>query len=354
MWHIIAKELRNVKENLPFNAATIASPLLFLFAFTVMVSGGIALPVGTDPGPGESPFLQSAAEFRAPDGTPYLVLEDGTASDGRSADAYLVLSEPAVTDTGVSGHVVHVVNDVNANMTKNYANRLDGAIVDWVGENTVAGTVDVREHTWYDVDIPWDMSFGVSALVFGAMLAGLLFGMLAMTSEWENATTKLLALSPRSPLPIVAGKIAAAVLKPLVAGAVLVGVVAWMFPVGLANPWHLAAALVLLHLTFASLGLALGLLVRSTMTAFLISLVVALSLWVAGGGFGDLSYFGQAAQVVGALNPATYALDLIRYAWFGGAVPGTHLVYLAAGALTAAVLSTVLFARWSRSERAAA
>ena len=352
---IIGKELASVKENVPFNLATVISPLLFLFAFAVMVSGGITIPVETQPEASESAFLQATAEYRAPDGTPYLELEAAPAEgvpDGRSADRYIVASEPAVSEGSATGEIVHLVNDVNSNMTKNYANRLTGALVDYIDANKESGTVEVIEQTRHEEDIPWDESFAVSTLVFGAMLAGLLFGQLSMTSEWENATAKLLVLSPRPAAEVVAGKVIAAFLKALVAGVVLVGVVAFMYGRALVSvPW-LVAALCLMYVVFASLGLVLGIAVRSTMTAFLVSLVVALCLWVAGGGFGDLSYFGDAAQAVGAANPATYALDAVRYAYFGGVADPRPLVVLAVGATATAAAVCATYARWTKSERA--
>lgn len=353
---IVGKELASVKENVPFNLATVISPLLFLLAFAVMVSGGITIPVETQPAVSGSAFLQATAEYRAPDGTSYLELEaapDEGAPDGRSADRYIVEDELVVDEKGATGTVVHLVNDVNSNMTKNYANRLTGALVDYIDAGGDAGTIEVIEQTRYEEDIPWDESFAVSTLVFGAMLAGLLFGQLSMTSEWENATTKLLVLSPRPAASIVASKVAAAFVKAFVAGLVLVGVVALMYGRGIASaPW-LVAALCLMYVAFASLGLALGIAVRSTMTAFLVSLVTSLCLWVAGGGFGDLSYFGEAAQVVGAVNPATYALDAVRYAYFGGVADLMPLIALAVGAAATLAAVCELYARWTRSERAA-
>ncbi len=256
-------------------------------------------------------------------------------------------------EEAASGTVVHLVNDVNSNMTKNYGNRLTGALVDYIGKGRSSCTVEVMEQTRHAVDIPWDESFAVSTLVFGAMLAGLLFGQLSVTGEWENATAKLLALSPRPAATVVIGKVTAAFFKAIVAGAVLVGVVALMYHRELASvPW-LIAALCLTYVTFASLGLALGISVRSTMTAFLVSLVISLCLWVAGGGFGDLSYFGQAAQVVGMANPAMYALDAVRYAYFGGPTAPAPLAVLAAGAVLTLAAAMALYARWARSERAA-
>ena len=109
-----------------------------------------------------------------------------------------------------------------------------------------------------------------------------------------------------------------------------------------------------MYVVFASLGLALGIAVRSTMTAFLVSLVTALCLWVAGGGFGDLSYFGRGgAGGWGAANPATYALDAVRYAYFGGVADPTPLIVLAVGAAATLAAVCAIYARWTRSERAA-
>lgn len=353
---MIGRELASIKENVPFNLATVISPLLFLLAFTVMVSGGITIPVETQAAVSESMFLQSAAEFRAPDGTPYLELETAPAEgapDGHSADRYIIVNELTVDEGTAAGTVVHLVNDVNSNMTKNYGNRLTGALVDYIDKGRDSGTVEVIEQTRHAVDIPWDESFAVSTLVFGAMLAGLLFGQLSMTGEWESATAKLLVLSPRPAATVVMGKVVAAFLKAIVAGAVLVGVVALLYHRQLASvPW-LIATLCLMYIVFASLGLALGISVRSAMTAFLVSLVTSLCLWVAGGGFGDLSYFGQAAQVVGAVNPATYALDAVRYAYFGGSADPTPLGVLAAGAALTFAAAVAFYARWARSERAA-
>ena len=353
---IIGKELVSVKENIPFNLATIISPLLFLLAFVVMVSGGITIPVETQPASSESAFLQITANYVAPDGTPYLDLETAPAEgtpDGRSADRFIVKEEPSVSEKGATGTITHLVNDVNSNMTKNYTNRLTGALVNYINENRKANTVEVIEETRYEIDIPWDESFAVSTLVFGAMLAGLLFGQLSMTSEWENTTIKLLILSPCSAAKVVTGKVTGACIKAFVAGAVLVGVVALLYDRTLISALWLAVALCLMYVIFSSLGFALGIAVRSTMTAFLLSLVISLCLWVAGGGFGDLSYFGDAAQIVGSANPATYALDAIRYAYFGGVANPAPLITLAVGAAATVTVVCMLYICWLKSERAA-
>ncbi|MDR6938699.1 ABC transporter permease [Arcanobacterium hippocoleae] len=351
---IIVKEIHSIKENPAFNVATIISPLLFLLAFTAMVSGGITLPVETQPNQSQSQFLQSAAAFQAPDGTPYLQLESSSKpgmTQARNIDGYTVTDEPQVNAAGISGSVTHVVTDVNANMTKNYANRLTGAAVNYINQHLDAGTVEIVEQTRYQVDIGWDTSFAVNTIIFGAILAGFLFGQLSMTNEWENSTTKLLALSPKPASMIAGGKIIAALIKSAVATAVLVTVIAFMFSLPINHPWHLVGAATLLAATFACLGLVLGIIVRSTMTAFLVSLVISLSLWVAGGGFGDLSYFGSLTQTIGMLNPVAYGLNAARYAYFGGTLQPITLPLLASGTIIVASITVIVFSKWMHSEQ---
>ena len=156
---INGKELASVKENVPFNLATVISPLLFLLAFAVMVSGGITIPVETQPAASRiGVFFRRSPSTGRPTGRPTSSWRPAPAEgapDGRSADRYIVVDEPAVSEEAATGAVVHLVNDVNSNMTKNYANRLTGALVDYVDANRDAGTVEVIERTRYEEDIPW-------------------------------------------------------------------------------------------------------------------------------------------------------------------------------------------------------
>ena len=236
-------------------------------------------------------------------------------------------------------------------MTKNYRNRVDGAVRQAIDALREDGGVTVREHTRYAEDIPWDTGFGVSVLVFSLMLSGLLFGMLAMTSEWSDRTTTLLRLAPASPRLLICGKLLAGLVKCVCAGAIFLAVFTLLSG---RLPLHVlafAGVLLLVYASFLCLGMCLGLVIHSALTAFLISLVSALVLWVGGGGFGPLSYFGAVANILGALNPATYAIELVRWCYFGGA--GALALQSAALVLAAAVSLAVAFgvySRWTRGE----
>lgn len=351
---IVMKELRSVREDLSFHLAALVSPLLFLLAFSLMLSSGIVLPLATYPEVEESAFLQGVAEFHAPDGTPYLSLAAAAAEVPRSDaenDLLVVVQEPKLENGVLSGELIHYVNDVNENMTKNYRNRIDGAVVQSIDALRDGGGVTVREHTRYAEDVPWDTGFGVSVLVFSLMLSGLLFGMLAMTSEWSDRTTTLLKLAPASPRLVICGKILAGLVKCVCAGAAFLAVFTLISG---ALPLHVLAfvgVLLLVYACFLCLGMCLGLVIHSALTAFLIALVSALVLWVGGGGFGPLSYFGAAANLLGALNPATYAIELVRWCYFDGA--GTVALQSAALVFAAGVslaLAFGVYSRWTRRE----
>ncbi len=79
--------------------------------------------------------------------------------------------------------------------------------------------------------------------------------------------------------------------------------------------------------------------------------VFSLSPWVAGGGFGDLSYFGATTQLIGGLNPATYALDAARYSYFGGILNPLALPLLALGTCVLLIAAIAAFSRCTLCEK---
>jgi ABC-2 type transport system permease protein len=353
---IVAKELKCVREDPSFNFVTVLSPLLFLFAFWLMLSGGITLPVQVYPSPQTSDFLTAMENHKSPDGTPYMELQpaaEAVPPTNAESDLVVIDREPSSENDAITGKIVHYINDVNENMTKNFRNRISGALVSYIDSLRDGGNVRVAETTVYDRDIPWDTGFGVSVFVFGLVLSGLLFGMLSITSEWENKTTKLLKLSPYPAGIAITGKMLANIIKCFVSGLLYLLI---FFLLSHTLPVHslpFAAALLLVYGIFVCLGMCVGIYIKATLTAFLISLVTALTLWVGGGGFGPLSYFGDIANVLGSINPATYAIELIRWCYFNGNADLTAgFSFLGIAFAVVFVLIVVVYTKWVRSEEA--
>ena len=354
LWPIISKELKCVKEDVSFNLATLISPLLFLLAFSLMLQAGILLPVEVYPAPSESRFLSQMADYRAPDQTAYFALhpsDDKLPPTNAQSDLIVVEQEPALEGELITGSIIHYLNDVNQNTTKNFRNRLDGALVEYIGAMRAGGNVVVHETTVYEQDVPWATGFGVSVLVFGLMLSGLIFGMLSITSEWGDGTAVFLKLSPTSPRVALLGKILANLIKCFVSGLLFIAV---FFALSQALPAHLPTlvlTMLLVYGIFICLGMCLGLYIHSALTAFLLSLVSALVLWVSGGGFGPLSYYGGLANAVGQLNPATYAIELMRWCYFTGqADQAAGFMALITALVLSLLLIASLYTKWTRAQ----
>lgn len=312
------------------------------------------LPAQVYPNVQSSAFLETMENYTAPDGTPYLELHpatEDTPPTNAESDLIVIEQEPTARNGVIEGSIVHYLNDVNENMTKNFRNRLDSALVSYIEAERVGGNVEVVETTSYEQDIPWNTGFGVSVFVFGLVLAGLLFGMLSMTSEWENKTTKLLKLSPHSASITVTGKIIASIIKCLLSGVVFLLVFFLISQILPSNALTFSLSLLLVYGVFVCLGMCIGIFIKSTLTAFLISMATALTLWVGGGGFGPLSYFGEVTAALGSINPVTYAIELIRWSYFGGTTNiFGGLTILIIVFVIALFLILVVYTRWVRSE----
>ena len=93
--------------------------------------------------------------------------------------------------------------------------------------------------------------------------SGMFFGALSIICEYDNQTTILLKLSPYSSRTVFLGKMSACLIKSLLSGIIYYFVYAAVF-----------------H--------------RFAVTALVICMGTAFALWILGGGFGPLSFFGKA------------------------------------------------------------
>lgn len=317
---IIKKELVSVKGNLPFNIVTIIIPLLFMFMFAVLLNQGISSAVLVSPGSSDSQFTNYLNNYSTPYGVNYFkptAAEDVTQLTGYS-NKIEVIEEPHMVNNQVQGKIVQYFADINTNVTKNYQNRLDGAVASYLKNFMNNQWISVNEFPQFEKDISWSLSYSLNSIVFGMMLTGLLFGSLSFTQEAENDIFKFLILSPMNPVSILTGKICSGVIKGFVSTGIFTMILAASMS-KLPDNWGIFILGVLLtYILIISLGLIIGMLASSTLPAFFLSLVISLTLWIAGGGFGSLALFSEFVQELAVLNPATHILNIIRYSYFGG------------------------------------
>lgn len=320
IWLVMKKELISVKGALPFNLVTIIIPLLFMFMFAVLLNQGISSPVLVSPGSADSQFIKHIYNYATPYGIPYFqpTALDKEIQQTGYVNEIEVIQEPQMINNQVQGEIVQHFADINTNVTKNYQNRLTGAVTSYLKNFMNNQWIGVEEYPQFNQDISWALSYSLNAIVFGMMLTGLLFGSLSFTQEAENDIFKFFILSPMNPIWIITGKICSGIIKGLISTGIFTIILAVSMG-KLPDNWGIFILIVILaYILILSLGLIIGMLASSTLTAFFLSLVIALTLWMAGGGFGSMALFSELIQKFALINPATHILNIVRYSYFGG------------------------------------
>lgn len=350
---MIKKELKCSRENISFHMVSIISPLLFIFAFTLMLSGGITFPLQVHSNNEINTFEQFLESYSSPSGEKYFEIEklDSNLNLEKVNNNILDINQDLkIENDKISGKMTLYINDANANMTKNYRNRVHGALLDYINENQ-SNKVTVNEVPRYKKDIPWDKAFGVSVFSFGLALSGLLFGMLSMTHEWEDKTNIFIKLSPRLKGTLLASKGISSMIKSFVSNTIFIFVYYLLFKSIPSNLGVLITTIILSSAIFIFIGMMIGHYIKSTITSFLISMIAALTLWIGGGGFGPLSYYGSLTNLLGKFNPVTYILELLRFTYFSGNISTIHhIAVLGIFSVVLFALLKTLFDSWCKKE----
>lgn len=351
--YMIKKEIVCSKENISFHLVSVISSLLFVFAFTLMLSEGITFPLKVYSPNSGIDFQKQLENYKSPFGENYFEVNGiNNEKEIRNAnDNILEIARELKTERSkVSGKLFFFINDANANMTKNYRNRLHGAVLEYINKSQNY-KISAEEIPRYQKDIPWDSAFGVSVFAFGIALSGLLFGMLSMTYEWEDRTNIFIKLSPKSKSNIIVAKCIVSIIKSFLSSGIFAIIYYLIYKCIPNKVGILLLTVVISSIIFIFIGMLIGHYVRSTITSFLMSMILALTLWIGGGGFGSLLYFGDITQYLGKINPVTYILELLRWIYFKGNVElMNYILILCSFAAVSFLLLSILFNKWCRKE----
>lgn len=158
----------------------------------------------------------------------------------------------------------------------------------------------------------------VPVLALLALTGGATVTALALTGDKESGALQLVTMTPVPRSSIVLGRIAGGVsassllLLAIVVPARLLGIL--VPPPG---RWPAVAALLgLMSISAVALGSVVGLLCRRVATAVMLSVNVATSLFLLGGGFTTFAFLPSIAQRVARSLPTYYAVEGIREALF--------------------------------------
>jgi len=154
-------------------------------------------------------------------------------------------------------------------------------------------------------------------VVVSLLIGGLLQAGANAAREYETGTIKELLLAPASRWAIEVGKLVGALALSVLSAGVVLAVVVLVLRV---EPLHWAEVLgftLLVMVTFISLGLLVGTLVRRRTTVIPLSLGLALPVFFVSGAFGPVQWGTPALAFIAQIQPVYYAIAVFQQAFHG-------------------------------------
>ena len=206
---------------------------------------------------------------------------------------------------------------IDSNMVKNFRNRLTSAALSIWNNSLLGHSITIEHYPWLSRDIPYSVYFGMAMLPLAAFLAAALIGAFSTAQEFEFKTIIEYRLSPISMILIMGARLVRLSLIGLLSSFVLmlaVGIFTGGWPSSLI--W---AALILLVMALLGgcLGTLAGLVLQSTLPAFLIGLALAFFTWLLGSAFGLAAGFSGTYEAVSRWMPNTHAVELLFPLYYG-------------------------------------
>jgi ABC-type transport system involved in multi-copper enzyme maturation permease subunit len=200
---------------------------------------------------------------------------------------------------------------IDSNLVKNFRNRLTAAALLLWDQRLGSQAISVEEYPWLPLDVPYTVYFGMAMVPLAAYVAAAMIGGYLMAQEFENDTILEYRLCPSSPFLLLAARLTRLLITGLIAAAILYLALGFLTGVWASSP--LAVFAILLPLTWiaACIGLLAGLLLRSSLPAFLVALTTAFGFWILGSGFGLAAGFSSTFESISRLIPNTAIIEML-------------------------------------------
>jgi ABC-2 type transport system permease protein len=349
------KDLRTALAEPLFTVFGLLIPLNLLFLFALFVASIGRAPIAVvmeDQGPLAQQLLS------AMQGAHSFVIHQTSAeqaqSDLRDGRVVAIVAIPATfeDDLQAGRHVDLPVtlNNLNIDYTNDIRRAIPLSITTFYAD-AFPGKVDVRvrELDLHAHDTGYLAYLGVSIVVAGMLLNGLLQGGIGAAREHESHTIKELLMAPASRWAIVAGKMLAPLLMSAVSASVILLVVIVFFDAIPVHPLELLGYAVLVMVGFVALGTLVGMLLRRRQAVIPLNFATVLMLFFLSGPFGPPNWAGPVQNAAGIASPLYYAIAAMQHAFHGFETSqfglGTDVAVLTGFTIAALVLSSLTLRR---------
>jgi ABC-type multidrug transport system permease subunit len=341
---LLSNEFRLFRTTIPIHLIGIFQPtLMFSLIAFILVKPAIDMRVAHPTSAIEEALIASMEEVGSPIGERYIkpIVAD-TSRDGEQLGGQLIVVETV----GGRPTAVQYFGLIDSNLVKNYRNRLTASALTLWDASLGSESVVIDEHPWLAHDIPYTIYFGMAMLSLAASMAAAIIGACLTAQEFEFNTILEYRLAPIPASLILGARLVRLSLTGLLSAGVLV------FALGLASgiwPTHLARACLValsMGLLGACLGTTAGLILKSTLPAFVTVLAVSFFIWILGSAFGLSVGFGGLYETVSRWMPNTYATELLFPLYYHVEIGAWQPAALAlCGACVVMILITMLVYR---------
>jgi ABC-type multidrug transport system permease subunit len=323
---LVRNEFKLALTAVPIHLIAIFQPtLMYLLMATIMVTPTFDMRVVESDALEEADLLAAMSQVGSPIGEPYI--------NPILVDADDPIESQAISIERVDERLTAVQHYgyIDSNVVKNYRNRLTASVLRMWNQDLGGDAVTIAQYPWMPEEIPYITYFGLALLPMGAFIAAAMIGGYLTAQEFEFETITEYRLSPLRFGWVLAARLTRLVLTGLFAATFLIlatGFVTGNWPNALL-PIYLA----LLPVTMVAgcLGVLAGLLLRSTLPAFVLALGMAFGCWLLGNGFGLAAGFNRTYEFISRFTPNAHVVELtFPYYYFGYSVgkPGQSMVIL--------------------------
>jgi ABC-type multidrug transport system permease subunit len=335
---LLAHEFKLARTTLPIHAVAILEPVVLYALLTVILVHPILDIHVTRPTDDIGRALVAAMQsVRSPIGQPYInpILTDKTEPQGIRQVITVVSLNSAPT-------AIQRYSLIDNNLVKNYRNRLTTASLQLWNSALGVRAVTIKQIPSLPKDIPYNTYFGMAMLPLAAMLAASLIGAVLTAQEFDFQIIDEYRVAPTPAWLVLTARLTRLVLSAAIAVGLLLIVDGW------ANGyWPDSFGLVVLILLPMAiiggcLGIIAGLLMRTTLPAFLFTLVVSVTCWIIGDSFKPAAAFGGFYELASRFTPNSYSVNLLFPRFYGTEISSQPISALILAAVTLVMLALTL------------
>ncbi len=336
---LVLNELKMIRTALPIHIIALLQPaLMYSIMAGVLVHPTFDINIVRPTNEVGRQLVEAMYEVGSPDAVPYIDPKFINKDDPIGAGVV------TVEERDHQATAVYRYGLIDSNIVKNLRNRLSAAALRVWNDSLDGRAVVIVERPWLPQDPPYNLYFGMAMLPMTTFLAAALIGGFLTAQEFEFDTILEYRLSPVSSAIVFTAHMIRLVLLGWLSAGILLIVVGLFNGVWPSSIFTVALILIPIALVGGGIGISAGLLLRSSLPAFVIGLGSAFGTWILGAAFGLPTGFSMAYEFVSRLVPNSYAVELLFPLYYDTKIGDSALSILALTVFSVAALSLSAFA----------